>query len=110
LKYALIVLHGPDIPASQQRTEGLAAALCAAGHTLQRVFFYGEGTRIGLPEASAAQHTWATLADTGKTELAVCSASAERHGIHQSPAPFVFAGLGALMEAGFECDRIITCV
>lgn len=110
MKYALIVLHSPDILASQQRTEQLAAALCAAGHTLQRVFFYGEGTRIGLPEASAAQGAWATLTKPGKTELAVCSASAERHGVHRSPAPFVFAGLGALMEAGFECDRIITCV
>jgi tRNA 2-thiouridine synthesizing protein D len=110
LKYALIVLHSPDISTSQQRTEGLAAALTSAGHTLQRVFFYGEGTRVGLPEAVAAQRAWTTLADPSKTELAVCSASAERHGIQHSPAPFTFAGLGALMEAGFECDRIITCV
>jgi tRNA 2-thiouridine synthesizing protein D len=109
LKFALVVLHPPDQVESQRRTLGFGRALITNGHELTRVFFYGDGTRIGEPGASEARDLWLGLSDTSATELAICSASAERNGIIKAPDSFVLAGLGALMESGFDCERVVTC-
>lgn len=109
MKFALVVLHSPDQMESQRRTLGFGRALITNGHELTRVFFYGDGTRIGEPGASEARDLWLGLSDTSATELAICSASAERNGIIKAPDSFVLAGLGALMESGFDCERVVTC-
>ncbi|MEK9927698.1 MAG: DsrE family protein, partial [Halieaceae bacterium] len=104
MKFALVVLHPPDQLESQRRTLGFGRALITNGHELTRVFFYGDGTRIGEPGASEARDLWLGLSDTSATELAICSASAERNGIIKAPDSFVVAGVGGVWDAGFVCE------
>lgn len=109
MKYALVVMHPPRDLESQSRTIRFGRALLENGHELTRVFFYGDGTQIGCPDASEPREQWIDLKSTFATELAICSASAEKNGVVKAPHHFVLAGLGALMESGFDCDRVITC-
>ena len=109
MKYALVIVHPPSDLESQSRTMRLGRALAENGHEVSRVFFYGDGTQIGGPEASETREQWIDLASPFDTELAICSASGEKNGVVKAPHHFVLAGLGVLMESGFDCDRVITC-
>ena len=109
MKYALVVVHPPTDPESQSRTIRFSRALIENGHKVSRVFFYGDGTLIGCPDASETREQWIDLTSPFDTELAICSASGEKNGVVKAPHHFVLAGLGALMESGFDCDRVVTC-
>lgn len=109
MKYALVIVHPPSDLESQSRTMRLGRALIENGHEVSRVFFYGDGTQIGCQDASETREQWIDLASPFDTELAICSASGEKNGVVKAPDHFVLAGLGALMESGFDCDRVITC-
>ncbi len=109
MRYALVIVHPPSDLKSQSRTIRFGRALIENGHEVSRVFFYGDGTQIGSPDASDTREQWIDLKSTFATELAICSASGEKNGVVKAPHHFVLAGLGALMESGFDCDRVVTC-
>lgn len=73
-----------------------------------RVFFYQGGVRIALPWDGDEISQWQDINATNNTELILCSASAELYGVQQPPAGFDIAGLGSLMEAGHDSDRVLT--
>ncbi len=92
-----------------------------------RVFFYAEAVAIGNSfsgavrnEAPLAQQ-WQEIAQAHNIDLVICVTAAIRRGVldtheakrYNKPASnlhsgFVLSGLGQLVEASQECDRLIT--
>ncbi|AFU97951.1 sulfurtransferase complex subunit TusD [Simiduia agarivorans] len=126
MKYALLINASPFGP-GQRAALAFAQALHRRGHSLTRVFFYGEGVltanRLQQPPQGEVQtyRQWQALATTTGCELVVCIAAALRRGIvdqreaeryelseHNLAEGFTLSGLGQLVEAGVENDRLIT--
>ncbi len=103
-----------------------AQALLAAGHTLEQVFFWGEGTLTALTtsvtprDEQDAAELWRKVAAQGNSELNVCIASATRRGVvdddeakrHDKGSSslatgFNIVGLGTLIEAESRSDRFV---
>ncbi len=104
-----------------------STAVIEAGHDLYRVFFYHDGVYCGNSLITPPQdeininEAWCNLAKTHDTELVVCIASALRRGMldkteadryektawNLSPE-FTVSGLGQLIDAGLESDRLVT--
>ncbi|MBA53096.1 MAG: sulfurtransferase complex subunit TusD [Pseudomonadales bacterium] len=102
-------------------------ASLATGHQIKRVFFSGDGVLVGTGLASPPQdevdlyRAWQSLARDQGVELVVCISACLRRGIinateaeryekpgHNLTDEFVLSGLGQLVEAGLESDRLIT--
>lgn len=111
LSYTLLINNGPDQGDQQARALRFAHALLQRGHNLRRVFFYGSAVSTALPNHASVAACWQALLgnEDSETELCLCSASAERLGVSHAPDRFIIAGLGSLIEAGFDSDRVITC-
>ena len=107
LTYTVVVQSGPDAGLGHERALRFIDSLLNIGHQLNRVFFYGEGVRVALHWDDDSLSTWQHVAQGG-CELVLCSASAERYGVEEPPAGFVIAGLGTLMEAGLDSDRVLS--
>lgn len=116
-------------PYSHQGTDTAHHFILAAlkkGHSIERVFFYADGVhngnRLSVPpqdERNIVQR-WSTLAKTSGIDLVICIASAQRRGIldateskrHGKLADnlatgFRISGLGQLVEAAIEADRLL---
>ena len=97
------------------------------GHELTRVFFYDAAADTGLAARVAMQgepdavSLWRELATGHGVELVLCVASALRRGVldateadrHEKAAAtidpaFTIGGLGLLVEASANADRLIT--
>lgn len=124
---ALLVTAPPQHEQAWHALHFCEAAI-AAGHTIDRVFFYGEGVLHGnllntppQDEADLAPR-WASLAANG-TELVICVAAALKRGIlddgnarrFEKPvanlAPgFIISGLGQLAESLVTADRVVSFV
>ena len=91
-----------------------------------RVFFYHDGvnnsTRLTTPPQDDRNvvNRWAALAEQYDLDMVVCVAAAQRRGIADADeakrngkdanniAPgFRISGLGQLIEAGIQCDRLV---
>jgi len=126
MKIALNVLNTP-LADSSYRAYQFACAAIKAGHELVRVFFYQDGVYNGNDLASPPQDEinlptlWQQLSRNHGVELCICVASAIRRGVldkataennKQSQcnlAPgFSIVGLGHLMDAAQQADRLIT--
>ena len=102
-------------------------AALEAGHQIKRVFFSGDGVLVGTGLANPPQDeldlylAWQTLAREQQVELVVCISACLRRGIinateaeryekegHNLNDEFILSGLGQLVEAGLESDRLIT--
>lgn len=102
-------------------------AAIKAEHQIKRVFFSGDGVLVGTGLATPPQdevdlyRAWQLLAREHKVELVVCISACLRRGIineseaeryekhsHNLTDEFVLSGLGQLVEAGLESDRLIT--
>ncbi|HEY8942348.1 MAG TPA: sulfurtransferase complex subunit TusD [Cellvibrio sp.] len=102
-------------------------AVLAQGHHLHRVFFYQDGIYNATSLAAPPQDEldlfagWQNLAKENKIELVVCIAAALRRGVlnkeesirYQKDAfnladGFILGGLGQLIEAAANSDRIVT--
>lgn len=104
-----------------------AQAALESGHTLHRVFFYGDSVEVAsslnAPQRDEVDiHAcWKALAQTHQLDLVVCIAAALKRGVidqnearrhekasHNIEAPFTLSGLGQLTEAALVSDRLIT--
>lgn len=108
MKFALVVLGAPDSGLCHFRAQEFAKALETDNIALQRVFFYGEGVLAAASDNPECISTWSEIAATQGCGLVLCSASAETHNVLTPPDAFTIMGLGALMEAGHDCDRIVS--
>lgn len=127
MRYALLVQGAPYSHQAAHSALRFAHALIARGHRLETVFFYHDGVYNASRLASPPQDephlvdAWRRLHEEQGTALLVCVAAALRRGVidereaarHGKPgfsveAPFELTGLGQLVDAGMNHDRLIT--
>lgn len=127
VKFAILVSEGPYTHEASDSAYQFAKAVLEKGHEIFRVFFYHDGvnnaTRLTVPPSDERniQRNWTELAEKHKLDLVVCIAAAQRRGIldkneakrqgkdTDNLAPgFRISGLGQLIEAGIEADRLVT--
>lgn len=125
--YSLLVMSSPASGQTAMTAARFAQAVLTRGHSIRRVFFLDAGTVNGSSSAVFPQdeadrlEPWVTLAEQHEVELVLCIASALRYGVldkteaeryersacNAHPA-FSISGLGQLVEAAAEADRVIT--
>jgi tRNA 2-thiouridine synthesizing protein D len=126
LRFGIIVNEGPYTHQAADSAYRFAEAALAGGHEIYRVFFYHDGvnngTRLSVPppDDRNLQLLWGDLATRHGVDLVVCVAAAQRRGLldaneakrhgkdADNVAPsFRISGLGQLIEATIEADRVV---
>jgi tRNA 2-thiouridine synthesizing protein D len=116
MKFAILVNEAPAGGQAAQSALSFAHAVIDKGHLLLRVFFYCDGihnaNRLSAPPDGERNLPleWSDLAAGHGTDLVLCISAARRRGVREANlAPgFRISGLGLLVEAGIEADRLIT--
>ena len=127
MKFGIMVNEGPYQHQASDSAYQFTKAALDTGHEVYRVFFYHDGvnngTRLTTPpqDDRHIQRRWTELAEEHELDLVVCVAAAQRRGIVDADeakrnskdadniAPgFRISGLGQLIEAAIECDRLVT--
>ena len=127
MKFGIVVNEGPYTHEASDTAYQFAKAVLEKGHEVFRVFFYHDGvnngTRLAVPpqDERNIQKNWTELAEAHNVDLVLCIAAAQRRGIldeneakrqgkdADNIAPgFRISGLGQLIEAGIEADRLIS--
>lgn len=128
MKFAVVVNEGPYTHQASDTAYQFTKAALAKGHEVFRVFFYHDGvnnaTRLTVPpqDERNVQKNWSELGEKHGLDMVVCIAAAQRRGILDENeakrhakgdgaaniAPgFRISGLGQLIEAGIEADRLV---
>ena len=126
MKLGVLVNEGPYTHQASDSAYRFTKAAIEKGHEIFRVFFYNDGvnngTRLAVPPQDDRNLTnlWSELAEQHKLDLVVCVAAAQRRGIldgdeakrHGKDADniapgFRISGLGQLVEAGIQSDRLM---
>ncbi len=121
-----MVNEGPYNHQASDSAYHFALAAVKAGHEVFRVFFYHDGVNNGTRLTTPPQddrnivQRWSTLAADYNVDLVVCVAAAQRRGIADEAeakrngkdtsniaSGFRISGLGQLIEAGIQADRLI---
>lgn len=127
MKLGIVVNEGPYQHQASDSAYHFTKAALDKGHEVFRVFFYHDGvnngTRLATPPQDERNITqrWAELAKQHDLDLVVCIAAAQRRGIVDEDemkrqgkdanniAPgFRISGLGQLIEAGIQADRLVS--
>ncbi len=126
MKFGILINEGPYTHEASDTAYQFVKAALAKGHEIYRVFFYHDGvnnaTRLTVPPQDDRNivKRWAELAAQHKLDLVVCIAAAQRRGVMDAAeakrngkdsnniAPgFRISGLGQLIEAGIQADRLV---
>lgn len=126
MRFALLICEGPFQHQAADSAWHFARAVLDRGHQLHRVFFYHDGVynanRLAAPPADErpVQRRWSELAQRHGVDLVVCVAAAQRRGMldeaemqrqrrdaHVLAAGFRISGLGQLVEAAIDADRLV---
>ena len=126
MKFAIQVNEGPYQHQASDTAYQFTKAALEKGHEIFRVFFYHDGvnngTRLTTPPQDDRNITnrWIDLGEKYDLDLVVCVAAAQRRGIVDEDemkrqgkdatniAPrFRISGLGQLVEAGIQSDRLM---
>lgn len=126
MKLGIVVLEGPYQHEAADTAYNFAKAALEKGHEIFRIFFYHDGvnnaTRLMVPpqDDRNIQQRWSELAEKHNLDLVVCIAAAQRRGLldenemkrqgkdaHNIAPGFRISGLGQLIEAGIQCDRLV---
>lgn len=116
LKFGILVNEGPFQHQASDSAYLFTKAALEKGHEVYRVFFYYDGVnnanKLSEPQADDRDlvKLWSKLAEDYNIDLVVCVAAALRRGIKDDIlAPgFRISGLGQLIEAGIQADRLVT--
>lgn len=127
MKLGIQINEGPYTHEASVSALNYVKAAVAAGHEIFRVFFYHDGVNNGTRYTTPPQddvnivNSWSKLAKDHKIDLVVCVAAAQRRGIvdegeqkrngkdgNNIAEGFRISGLGQLIEAAIQCDRLIT--
>jgi len=127
MKFGIVVNEGPYTHQASDTAYQFTKAALEKGHQIYRVFFYHDGvnngTRLTVPpqDDRNIQKRWTELAEKHQLDLVVCIAAAQRRGLLDESeakrngkdanniAPgFRISGLGQLIEAGIQADRLVT--
>ena len=126
MKLAVMVNEGPYQHQSADSAYQFTRAALDKGHEITRVFFYHDGVNNGTRYTTPPQDdinivkAWSELAEKHNMDLVVCVAAAQRRGIvdegeqerngkdgNNIAAGFRISGLGQLIEAGIQSDRLV---
>ena len=95
-----------------------ARSALAAGHSIPRIFFLRQGSEIAREGAAATG--WSQLAAAHGVELSVCVSGATRRDLYDASSGqaqgkqrniadgFTIAGLGLMVDAIANADRVVT--
>ena len=127
MKFGIVVNEGPYTHQASDTAYQFTKAALEKGHEIYRVFFYHDGvnngTRLTVPpqDDRHIQKRWTELAEKYTLDLILCVAAAQRRGLldegeakrggkdTNNIAPgFRISGLGQLIDAGIQADRLIT--
>ena len=113
MRFGLLIQGGALATGAAPTALGFAQAAVEAGHEVRRVFFYKDAVAIGNRFAADERGVRAAWAEFGKrhdVELVLCVGSAQRRGVVEETVAegFQLAGLGLLVEAMIEADRLIS--
>ncbi len=127
MKFAILITEGPYQHQASDSAYHFTKAALDKGHQVFRVFFYHDGvnngTRLTTPPQDDRHVTnrWSALAAEHGLDMVVCVAAAQRRGVVDAAeakrhgkdadniAPgFHVSGLGQLVEAAVEADRLVT--
>jgi len=115
MKIAILVNEGPFTHQASDSAYRFAMAALQKGHQIHRVFFYGDGVynanRFCQPQSDDRNPVslWSELGMAHGIDLVVCVAAALRRGITDEVLQrgFRISGLGQLVEAGIDSDRLV---
>ena len=126
MKFGILVNEGPYTHEASDTAYHFVKAALAKGHEIYRVFFYHDGvnngSRLTVPPQDDRNvvKRWSELAERHKIDLVVCIAAAQRRGLmdaaeakrhgkdaHNIAPGFRISGLGQLIEAGIQADRLV---
>lgn len=126
MKFALQINEGPYQHQASDTAYQFAKAVLEKGHEIFRVFFYHDGvnnsTRLTTPPQDDRHivNRWAALGEQYNLDLVVCVAAAQRRGIVDEGEAqrngkdatnihpqFRISGLGQLVEAAIQSDRLV---
>ena len=126
MKFSIQVNEGPYQHQATDSAYHFTKAALEKGHEVFRVFFYHDGVNNGTRLTSPPQddrnivNRWSELGKEYNLDLVVCVAAAQRRGIvdegemqrngkdAENIAPgFRISGLGQLIEAGVQSDRLV---
>lgn len=126
MKFGIQINEGPYQHQASDSAYQFAKAALEKGHEIFRVFFYHDGvnnaTRLAVPpqDDRNIMQLWSNLAKEHKLDLVVCIAAAQRRGLldedemkrqgkdaNNIMEGFRISGLGQLIEAGIESDRLV---
>ena len=115
MKIGILVNEGPYTHQASDSAYQFVVAALKAGHKVTRVFFYHDGVYNGSsltePPRDDRQivERWGKLAAQYEVDLVVCVAAALRRGIRDQNLAegFRISGLGQLVEAGIQNDRLV---
>ena len=127
MKFGILVSEGPYTHQAADSAYQFAKAALEKGHEIFRIFFYHDGVNNGTRLTTPPQDDrnivarWSEMAEKHNIDLVVCVAAAQRRGIADADeakrnkkdadniAPgFRISGLGQLIEAGIQCERLVT--
>jgi len=127
MKFSVMISEGPYTHQASDTAYNFTKAALESGHEIFRVFFYHDGVNNGTRLATPPQddrnvvNRWSELAAAHDLDLVLCVAAAQRRGIADADeakrngkdadniAPgFRISGLGQLIEAGIQSDRLVT--
>jgi len=125
--YSLHIVAAPYTKQAAQSALLFAKAAIKGGHSIKRVFFSSDGVHCGSSLTTPPQDEidipkeWATLANENEIDMVLCVAAALKRGLldkaeagryskqhHNIDAPYTLSGLGQLIEASVQSDRLIT--
>ncbi|MBX2882521.1 MAG: sulfurtransferase complex subunit TusD [Granulosicoccus sp.] len=127
MKFAILVNEGPYSHQASDSAYQFTRAALENGHEVMRVFFYHDGVNNGTRLTTPPQddrnivNRWSELANEHEVDLVVCVAAAQRRGIVDADEEkrnskdanniaegFRISGLGQLIEAGIQAERLVT--
>ncbi|MEJ2114890.1 MAG: sulfurtransferase complex subunit TusD [Gammaproteobacteria bacterium] len=127
MKFGIVVNEGPYTHQASDSALQFVKSALAKGHEIFRVFFYHDGvnngTDLGVPPQDDRNlpKEWSDLAEQHGLDLVVCVAAAQRRGMLDEDESkrngktsnnlikgFRISGLGQLIEAGIQSDRLVT--
>ncbi|MCK5609085.1 sulfurtransferase complex subunit TusD [Candidatus Pacearchaeota archaeon] len=126
MKFAIQINQSPYTHQSPDTAYQFTLAALKSGHEIYRIFFYHDGVLNGSGFTTPPQDErnvvarWSELAEEYGIDLVICIAAAQRRGIMDADeaerhghaasnlaAGFRLSGLGQLIEAGIEADRLL---
>ena len=120
MQISILVQGSPVSTRACHSALDFANSVVNSEHDLFRVFFYQDAVMIGAryfdtpPDEPSLQSRWLALSRQHNIDLVLCVSAAQRRGISQNhdhdtvADGFSVSGLGQLIEAMLESDRLVS--